>query len=211
VKASEEEIARSLEGNWQEDVLFVPQQEREGYEFCQKQMATSCPGSRACRFALADSRLRLIDHKAGHPVEEFPKDLLGLGRQRGFPESIIHQAHPSIAGTLIYMERRMPRAEAWMASLFDVSLWPSEPADQEISEALLGTWEICRRVHRPQKVILRNLSIEGGDQARKAFRANHRINLELLHFISLSIEMFHVLFTRMSTPLCVSRRDASLV
>jgi hypothetical protein len=33
----------------------------------------------------------------------------------------------------------MPRAEAWMTSLFDVSLRPSEPPDQEISEALLGT------------------------------------------------------------------------
>jgi transposase len=39
VKASEEEIARSLEGNWQEDLLFLLQQEQEGYEFCQKQMA----------------------------------------------------------------------------------------------------------------------------------------------------------------------------
>jgi transposase len=39
VKASEEEIARSLEGNWQEDLLFVLQQEQHGYEFCQKQMA----------------------------------------------------------------------------------------------------------------------------------------------------------------------------
>jgi hypothetical protein len=145
---------------------------------------TSCLGSRARRFALADSGLRLIDHKAGHLVEEFPKDLLGLSRQRSFPKSTIHQAHPSVAGTLIYMERRMPRAEAWMASLFDVSLWPSEPADQEISEALLGTCEICRLVHRSQKVILRNLSIEGGDQACEAFRANHRINFELLHFLS---------------------------
>src|SRR6202158_1780118 len=33
-KASEEEIARSLEGNWQEDLLFVLQQEQDGYEFC---------------------------------------------------------------------------------------------------------------------------------------------------------------------------------
>jgi hypothetical protein len=33
----------------------------------------------------------------------------------------------------------MSRAEAWMASLLDVSLRPSEPADQEISEALLST------------------------------------------------------------------------
>ena len=39
VKASKEEIAQSLEGNWQEDLLFVLKQEHEGYEFCQKQMA----------------------------------------------------------------------------------------------------------------------------------------------------------------------------
>jgi transposase len=39
VKASEEEIARSLEGNWQEDLLFVLKQEQVGYEFCQKQVA----------------------------------------------------------------------------------------------------------------------------------------------------------------------------
>jgi hypothetical protein len=37
VKASEEEITRSLKGNWQEDLLFVLQQEQKGYEFCQKQ------------------------------------------------------------------------------------------------------------------------------------------------------------------------------
>ena len=71
-----------------------------------------------------------------------------------------------------------------MASLFDVSLRPSEPADQEISEALLGTWKIRRRVHGPQKVVLRDLSIEGGDQACETFRANHRINFEFLHFLS---------------------------
>jgi transposase len=39
VKASEEEIAAHLEGNWQEDLLFVLAQEQEGYEFCQKQMS----------------------------------------------------------------------------------------------------------------------------------------------------------------------------
>src|SRR5437773_2894223 len=43
VKASEEEIARSLEGNWQEDLLFLLKQEQDGYEFCQKQMA-ECDG-----------------------------------------------------------------------------------------------------------------------------------------------------------------------
>src|SRR5713101_2124088 len=39
VKATQEQIARSLEGNWQEDLLFVLKQELDGYEFCQQQMA----------------------------------------------------------------------------------------------------------------------------------------------------------------------------
>jgi transposase len=38
VKASKEEIAQSLEGNWQPDQLFVLKQEQDGYEFCQKQI-----------------------------------------------------------------------------------------------------------------------------------------------------------------------------
>ena len=38
VKASEEEIARSLGGNWQAELLFVLQQEKDGYEFCLRQM-----------------------------------------------------------------------------------------------------------------------------------------------------------------------------
>lgn len=38
VKATEQEIAAHLEGNWQEDLLFVLKQEQDGYEFCQKQM-----------------------------------------------------------------------------------------------------------------------------------------------------------------------------
>jgi transposase len=39
VKASEQDIARSLEGNWQEDLLFVLKQEQAAFEFCRKQMA----------------------------------------------------------------------------------------------------------------------------------------------------------------------------
>jgi len=38
IQASEEEIARSLEGNWQEDVLFELQQAVDRYDFCQQQM-----------------------------------------------------------------------------------------------------------------------------------------------------------------------------
>ena len=39
VKASEEQITQSLEGNWQPDLLFVLKQEQDGYEFCLQQMA----------------------------------------------------------------------------------------------------------------------------------------------------------------------------
>ena len=38
VKASQEEVARSLEGNWQEDILFELQQAVDRYDFCQQQI-----------------------------------------------------------------------------------------------------------------------------------------------------------------------------
>src|SRR6202795_2654489 len=65
VKASEEEVARSLEGNWQEDLLFVLQQEQDGYEFCQKQMAE-------CDQRLQQYLQQLEDrsHGAGLPEEK---------------------------------------------------------------------------------------------------------------------------------------------
>lgn len=43
IQASEEEIARSLEGNWREDVLFELQQALGAYDFCQKQIG-DCDG-----------------------------------------------------------------------------------------------------------------------------------------------------------------------
>jgi hypothetical protein len=71
-----------------------------------------------------------------------------------------------------------------MASLFDVSLRPPEPTNQEISKALLSTREILRLVHGSQNVVLRHQPIEGGDQARETFSANHRINFDFLHCLS---------------------------
>ena len=79
------------------------------------------------------------------------------------PESIVHQPHPPVAGSLIDGKRRMPGAEAGMASLFDISLRPPEPTDQEISEALLGALDIPHRVHGPQDFIFGDLLVEGRD------------------------------------------------
>jgi transposase len=63
VKVSEEEIARSLEGNWQGDLLFVLKQEQDGYEFCQKQMAE-------CDQRLEQYLQQREDRSAGAPLPE---------------------------------------------------------------------------------------------------------------------------------------------
>jgi hypothetical protein len=54
-------------------------------------------------------------------------------------------------------------------------------------KALLRTQEMLRRVHGSQKVILRDLPIKGGDQARETFRANHGINFQFLHILMFSL------------------------
>jgi transposase len=64
VQASEEEIARSLEGNWQEDVLFELQQAVEAYDFCQQQM-------RACDLQL-QKYLGAVDSRP--PVQSEPAE-----------------------------------------------------------------------------------------------------------------------------------------
>ena len=63
VKASEEQIARYLEGNWQQDLLFVLKQEQDGYEFCQKQMAE-------CDRQLAHYLQQTEDRSHGAPLPE---------------------------------------------------------------------------------------------------------------------------------------------
>jgi transposase len=63
VKASEEQIAQSLEGNWQPDLLFVLKQEQDGYEFCHKQMAE-------CDRQLAQYLQRREDRSHGAPLPE---------------------------------------------------------------------------------------------------------------------------------------------
>ena len=63
VKASEEQIAQSLEGNWQPDLLFVLKQEQDGYEFCHKQMAE-------CDRQLAQYLQQREDRSHGAPLPE---------------------------------------------------------------------------------------------------------------------------------------------
>src|SRR5579859_1115798 len=63
VKASEEQIAQSLEGHWQPDLLFVLQQEQDGYEFCQKQISQ-------CDRQLEKYLVQREDRSHGAPLPE---------------------------------------------------------------------------------------------------------------------------------------------
>ena len=65
VKASEEEVARSLEGNWREDMLFELRQSVDAYDFIQKQVA-------AC-----DQRLQTL--MAELPMREAPASVPAVG------------------------------------------------------------------------------------------------------------------------------------
>jgi hypothetical protein len=80
--------------------------------------------------------------------------------------------HPAIAGGLIDRKRYMPRTETGMASLFYVAGRPAKPVDQEISQALFRTFQILRRVHGFQEVVLGNLAIKRRHQSREPLRAN---------------------------------------
>ena len=57
VKASREELARSLEGNWREDVLFELKQAVDAYDFVQKQMAECDQKLEKCMAALPSRSL----------------------------------------------------------------------------------------------------------------------------------------------------------
>ena len=71
VKAREEQIVRYLEGHGQEDLLFVLQQEQDGYEFCQEQMAE-------CDRQLEQYLQDCEDRSQGAPLPEETRK----GRQR---------------------------------------------------------------------------------------------------------------------------------
>ena len=92
VQASEKEIAQSLEGNWQEDLLFVLKQEQAGYEFCQKQMAE-------CDRQLEQYLRQLEDRSQGATLpEEMRKDRLQK-RKGNKPKFDLRQQLFRMAGT----------------------------------------------------------------------------------------------------------------
>lgn len=123
VKASKEQIAASLEGNWQEDLLFILEQEEDGYEFCQKQIA-ACDErleqflkQRKDRSGGAD----LPDEKRKHRRRKTKK---GNTPQFGLREALFRMTGvdlPRIDGIDVVTATTVISEAGW-----DMSKWPSE-------------------------------------------------------------------------------------
>jgi transposase len=93
VKASKEQIAQSLEGNWQPDLLFVLKQEQAGYEFCQKQIAE-------CDRQLEQYLQQREDRSQGAPLpEEKRKERLRKKKKGNAPQFDLREALFRMTGT----------------------------------------------------------------------------------------------------------------
>jgi len=74
IQASAEEIARSLEGHWQEDVLFELRQAVERYDFCQQQIA-ACDQRLAQNLGVLPSRtIAEVEPAAAAPATHRPAE-----------------------------------------------------------------------------------------------------------------------------------------
>jgi transposase len=73
IQASKQAIARSLEGNWQEDVLFELQQAVDRYDFCQGQIAECDRRLKGYLAELPSRSCQPAEPEAAAPTEENPK------------------------------------------------------------------------------------------------------------------------------------------
>jgi len=114
-------------------------------------------------------------------IEKGSQNLLGFRRQSGFAQGVVHQLHPTVAGSLMDRERKMPRPQAGMASLFEIGFRAAKPVNQKIAQPLLSTGQILGWIHRAQHIIAGHLPVKSRDETREALLANLRINLVLFH------------------------------
>jgi transposase len=82
VQASREEVARSLEGNWREDVLFELRQAVDSYHFAHRQMR-ECDQQLEQYLACLPSRVLNVTDQAGGPRPAPPKQARKAKKPRG--------------------------------------------------------------------------------------------------------------------------------
>jgi transposase len=122
VKATEEEIAHSLEGNWQADLLFLLQQEQAGYEFCRQQMAE-------CDAQLQQYLAQTQDRSAGASLPEEKRKKREHKNKKNHPQFDLREQLFRTTGTDL---TRIDGIDVLTAMTviseagWDMSKWPSE-------------------------------------------------------------------------------------
>ena len=122
VKASEEKIARALEGNWQEDLLFMLKQEQDCYEFCHKQMAE-------CDQQLYTYLQRRPDRSAGASLLEEKRKGRREKKRKNKPHFDLREQLFRMTGTDLTRIDGIDVLTAMMViseAGWDMSKWPSE-------------------------------------------------------------------------------------
>ncbi len=122
VQASTEEIARSLEGNWQEDLLFTLKQEQDGYQFCQKQIAE-------CDRQLKRYLEQGEDRSAGAPMPEEKRKWRRKKKKGNSPQFDLRKELFRMTGTdltRIDSIDVMTAATVISEAGYDMTRWPTE-------------------------------------------------------------------------------------
>ncbi len=92
IEARQEEIAQALEGNWQEDQLFLLRQEQAGYEFCQKQIME-------CDQQLAQYLAQLEDRTQGATLPQETRKARRNNRKKRNPQFNLREELFRMTGT----------------------------------------------------------------------------------------------------------------
>jgi len=69
-----------------------------------------------------------------------------------------------------------------MAALFEITRRAAEAKDEKIAQALLGAGEVVGGVHGAEDFVVRNLAVEGGDEAGETVFADLLIDIGIVHY-----------------------------
>ena len=165
IRASKEEMARSLEGNWQEDVLFELQQAIEAYDFCRQQVAHCDRKLQQYLAALPNRTMASAQPAESQDGQTSQKKQKRKGpKANGQPRKIEPQFDPEAELTRICGVNlaTLPgvdvlTVQTWMAELgVDMTPWPTE--DRLVSCLKLSPNPRITggKVIRPEKIKVKN-------------------------------------------------------
>ena len=122
-----------------------------------------------------------IHQKCRGGFKERSQKVLGFRRRKSFLQCRAHQLEPPVARGLVDREGSVAHPQLGMAALLDVAGRSSEPEDEEVAEPLFGSGQVAALVHRAEKIVARDLAVEGGHQTEKALFADGGENFGFLH------------------------------